>query len=216
VSSQDKTAVLIQRVQAGDERARNDLYNRYLVRVLFLVRVRLGGRLRRKLDSWDIVQEALLKSLNGLRTFQFEGEQAFFSYLSQKVEQAICDQADRWNAQKRNPDKEVSLDGPRYEGNSTTLFTIDDLPGRDTIPAPDELMSQQEQLQQLAQALDALAEQDPQYWRLIVATKIEGTSYRQLAEEGETTVDAVKMMTHRALVKLGRLYRRISPDANAS
>jgi DNA-directed RNA polymerase specialized sigma24 family protein len=58
------TQALLQRVQIGDKGALNDLYNRYLMRVLAAVRARLGAELRGKLESCDVVQDALLANLD--------------------------------------------------------------------------------------------------------------------------------------------------------
>ena len=57
------TQALLQRVHTGDRAALNELYNRYLMRVLAAVRARLGAELRAKLESWDVVQDALLSRL---------------------------------------------------------------------------------------------------------------------------------------------------------
>ena len=91
---QDSTRVLIERVQRGDDGARNELYRRYQLPVLFLVRVNLGRKLRQKVESWDLVQETLLKSLNDLDSFRFDRDNAFKRYLSVKVQQVIRDHAD--------------------------------------------------------------------------------------------------------------------------
>src|SRR5207244_8168465 len=71
------TQTLLQRVHAGDQGALNDLYNRYLMRVLAAVRARLGAELRGKLESWDIVQDALLASLRNVQSFNQTSEGAF-------------------------------------------------------------------------------------------------------------------------------------------
>jgi len=99
----DSTKVLIERVQQGDTDARNELFRRYQLPVLFLVRLNLGRRLRQKVESWDLVQETLIKSLNDLQTFRFEKDNAFKRYLTVKVQQVIRDHADYWNAAKRDP-----------------------------------------------------------------------------------------------------------------
>ena len=80
------TQALLQRVQTGDSQALNDLYNRYLMRVLAAVRARLGAELRGKLESWDIVQDALLASLKHVQSFDLTSEGAFLNWLAKIVE----------------------------------------------------------------------------------------------------------------------------------
>ncbi len=73
----DATRVLLERIRQGDEEARNDLFRRYLLPVLFLVRINLGRGLRIKVESWDIVQEVFIKCLRGLDSFHYEHDGAF-------------------------------------------------------------------------------------------------------------------------------------------
>src|SRR6476620_11162918 len=93
-SEPTSTQALLQRVQSGDRNALNDLYNRYLMRVLAAVRARLGAELRTKLESWDVVQDALLASLKNVGAFNQAGEGAFLNWLAKIVENRIRDQMD--------------------------------------------------------------------------------------------------------------------------
>ena len=68
------TRQLVERYKSGDAAAGNDLFGRYLPRLIYLVRVSLGAKLRRKVESGDIAQEALLKSLRGLHSFKWQGD----------------------------------------------------------------------------------------------------------------------------------------------
>src|SRR6266478_7927920 len=107
------THVLLRRTQEGDKAALNDLCNRYMMRVLAAVRARLGAELRQKVESWDIVQDAMMASLKNLATFDQEREGAFLNWLSTVVENRIRDQIDFFRAGKRDHRREVSQGGPR-------------------------------------------------------------------------------------------------------
>ena len=68
------TQILIGRIQEGSTDAREELCERYLERVYRAVRIRLGARLRQKVQSCDIVQEAMLDVLKGADNFECRSE----------------------------------------------------------------------------------------------------------------------------------------------
>src|SRR5262249_2717627 len=64
------TDALIRRAGAGDAAALAGLVDRYRPFVRLLVRARVGGRLRARLDSSDLVQETLLRVSRHVGQFQ--------------------------------------------------------------------------------------------------------------------------------------------------
>jgi RNA polymerase sigma-70 factor (ECF subfamily) len=54
----DETIVLVDRLKAGDARAADELFSRYVDRLLELARGRLSAKLARRVDAEDIVQSA--------------------------------------------------------------------------------------------------------------------------------------------------------------
>lgn len=197
------TRILIERIQGGDDTAKDELYSRFQLPVLFLVRVNLGRRLRSKLDSWDIVQETLVKSLSELENFRYEHDDAFRRFLSKKVSQVIRDHADFWSAAKRDPSREDAGFKNRDNENATPEI-VDYRQNK----SPSELLALDEDLSQLAEALDELSESSPDVWEVIVAVKIVGRSLRDVAEEHNSTPDAIKMKLRRGLLKLTKLIRK--------
>ncbi len=199
------TQVLIEQVQQGDRNALNELCNRYLMRVLAAVRVRLGAPLRRKLESWDVVQEVMIEALRKVQSFDFRTEGAFLKYLNRVVENRIRDEADRWGAQKRDAGKEVPLGGGRSSQGPNPLNTLADR----AAPTPSEVVGLHEDLSVLERAMDLLGEESPEYRELILAVKIEGQTYREIAEETGKTEDAVRMQVKRAVLALTRIFREL-------
>ena len=90
------TQILISRIQDGDSTAREELCQRYLNRVYSAVRLRLGTRLREKVQSCDIVQQAMLDVVKGAEVFECRSEGKFLNYVNRAVENRIRDEADRW------------------------------------------------------------------------------------------------------------------------
>ena len=82
------TRVLLEQHRAGDAAALNELYGRYTTRVLAVVRARLGAELRQRVQSLDIVQEAMLDSLKNLEKFDYASEGAFLKWLTAIVEKS--------------------------------------------------------------------------------------------------------------------------------
>ncbi|MCA9149819.1 MAG: sigma-70 family RNA polymerase sigma factor [Planctomycetales bacterium] len=201
MADSNSTQVLIERVQQGDLSARELLYDRCMLPVLFLVRVSLGRKLRSKVESWDIVQETLLRSLRDLDDFRPEHSGAFHRYLAKKVDQVILDHVDYWSAAKRSMDREERLD-------ESVAPTDDRLPPRQTASqSPSDQLILNEDLNHLAEAMDELAETSPDDWDVIVAIKLLGGSLRDVAHSRGTSPDAVKMKQRRAMLKLAKIFR---------
>ncbi len=72
------TIHLLRRAKGGDQQALNDLYARYGERLHTVVRFRLGPRLRSKMESCDVVQDALLASLRRIEAGEFASSGALF------------------------------------------------------------------------------------------------------------------------------------------
>lgn len=202
------TQVLIEQAQHGNQSALNRLLDRYQTRILTAVRIRLGANLRRKIESWDIVQDVLIDALRKVPSFEFRTEGAFLKYLNQVVANRIRDEADRWGAQKRDMNREISLDEKRSVGAGIPL----DTPGDRAAASPSEIVSRREELTRLERALDRLGEESGDHRDLIVAVKIEGQTYREIAEETGTTEDAVRMRLKRAVLALTRIYESMDGE----
>ena len=208
MSRSHSTRILIERIQDGDEAAKNELYDRCFVPVLFLVRVNLGRKLRTKLESWDIAQEALMKSLRDLQKFRYETDDAFRRFLSKKVVEVIRDQADYWSAAKRDVSRERSVyRSPHGDG---VVAAADGLVDHRRAQSPSEVLCLDDDLNRLAEALDALSEESPEQWEVVVQIKLVGRSLADLAEEQGVTKDAIKMKARRGMVRLASIFRRLN------
>jgi RNA polymerase sigma-70 factor (subfamily 1) len=197
-----KTQVLVEQVQEGDRDALQELCSRYYSRILAAVRLRLGSALRRKLESCDVVQEVLIDALRQVHTFEFKTEGAFMHYLNRVVANKIRDQADHWNAQKRDIVKEVPLENPSSSASGNPLNTMAD----HAIPTPSKIVGLSEDLALLEEAMDRLAKDSEEDRDLIFAVKLEGKTYAEIAEEKGRSTDAVRMAVKRATLRLTRIF----------
>jgi RNA polymerase sigma-70 factor (ECF subfamily) len=201
------TQALIEQVQHGDRAALESLCRRYQARVLATVRIRLGAQLRRKIESWDIVQQVMLEALGKVPAFAGQSEGAFMKYLNKVVENRIRDEADRQKAQRRDAAREIPLDG-RSPGSSAPL----DIPGGSSSPTPSALLMRKEELERLERAMDRLGEELEEYRDLVLAVKLEGQSYAELAAERGGSADAIRMKVQRAMAALARIYKELDSD----
>jgi RNA polymerase sigma-70 factor (subfamily 1) len=206
------TQVLVAQAKEGSNEAIEALCRRYQQRVLAAVRLRLGTGLRRKVESWDLVQEAMIDAFQRIRAFDFHTEGAFLRYVNQIVENRIRDAADHWEAQRRDVAKERPLAVERGTDGESPAFQLAD----STAATPSRVIGLQEDLAILEQAMDILGERSPDQKELLIAVKLECCTYSELASQMGISEDAVRMRTNRALDSLSAIYRRLVGHGDGS
>ena len=196
-----KTQYLVALAKSGDNSALNRLCSVYGERVRRIVRLRMDKELRPKLDSMDLVQDALVSALGGLGDFTYKNEGDFLRWLSRIAQNVLRDNLDKLHADKRDIYKEVRLDSFR----PTTTGRFVKTPGPIDATTPSVIMSRKEDLDKLEEAIDQLK---PEHREVIVLTKIEGLSYKETGERLGKSTDAVGMLLSRAMVALTIAYGR--------
>lgn len=203
------TKVLLEQYRAGDADAINKLYGRYTQRVFAIVRARLGAKLRQRVQSCDIVQEAMLDSLKNLEKFEYASEGAFLKWLTVIVENRIRDQDDYHTAGRRDIGKESPLENPRSIGSAIPLEITD----KSGSPTASRLLMMTEDMTLLEQALDRLPAETRE---LIIAVELEGRTYEELANEMGKTYDAVRMLVKRAIKSLAAVFRELEGEGTST
>jgi RNA polymerase sigma-70 factor (ECF subfamily) len=198
-SCNHKTRQLVALAKEGDETALNQLCKFYGERVRWIVRLRMGEELRSKLESMDMVQDVLLSALKDLRDFRYQDEGDFLRWLSRIAENRLRDNVDKLHADKRDIRKEVRFDnyGPRTEGRSFGER------GQVDSTTPSVIMSRKEELDELARAIEELK---PDYKEVIVLTKIEGLSYKEISNRLGKSDEAVRKLFTRAMAALTTVF----------
>jgi RNA polymerase sigma-70 factor (ECF subfamily) len=174
------TADLLRRAKDGDRGALEALMARYLPRLRSWASGRLPLQARSLLDTSDLVQETLLRTLERLDRVEVRGPGGFQAYVRAAVLNRIQDQI-RW--------------ANRRPGPGEVPPTLPD-PG----PSPLELAIGGELVDRYEAALAALSEED----RRLVHLRIElDYDYEEIAAMTErTTPDAARMAVTRALRRL--------------
>jgi RNA polymerase sigma-70 factor (ECF subfamily) len=184
--SPDPTLRLVAAARSGDREALNTLYERYWPQVLSVVRLRMGGWLRSKMDSQDIVQSVMMESLRSLDQFEYRSEGAFLHLLTTMVQNKIRDKADYLTAQKRNVAREAPADD-----------ALGALPGGSETPSV--IVQKAEEIDRMEKALESLP---PDQRELVIMNKLEGMTYPEIAEAVGKTPEAVRKALARSLAKL--------------
>ncbi len=197
-----KTQELVVLAKEGDKSALNQLYRIYAERVRWMVRFRMSSELRSKLESMDLVQDTLIHAFNGLDNFTYKNEGDFVRWLSKIAENELRGSLKKLHADKRDIRREVRLDnfGPTTGGG----FVGNIVP--DNATTPSVIMSRKEELDKLARAMDSLKSE---HREVIVLTKIEGLSYKEIAGRMGKSSNAVRKLVSRAMAELTVAFRGI-------
>jgi len=180
---------LVRRAREGDIPAREDLVRRYLPRLRRWASGRLPLWARDFVDTDDMIQETLVRTLNRLDTFEPRGEGAFQAYVRQALQHRIADELRRAG---RRPRVRELTEEDRAGGASPLEEAI----GREALEAYEK----------------ALGRIDEEERAAIVARVEMGLDYAEVARcLGKPSADAARMAVSRALVRLAKEMDR-GPD----
>ena len=173
------THTLCQQARSGDRVAYDQLFALHVDRALLFVRARLGPKLRERVESMDVVQDAYLAAHRAFEQFEYTDEGAFLKWLCRIIENRIRDLGDYFGAEKRQ-----AIDLPK--SNPTGPVTaLDRVEHRDKV----------------ARALDALSDDHRQ---VLLLRYFEGLSAEEAGKVLDRSAGAIRKLTARALTELGR------------
>lgn len=177
------TTELLERARQGDPVALEALMARYLPRLIRWASGRLPPYARSLFDTSDVVQETLLRAIQGIAGIEVRGPGGFQAYVRQAVLNRIRDQL-RWARRRPGP-----ADVPET------------LP--DSNPSPLESAIGADLIARYETALAALGEEERQLLHLRIELDF---SYEEIAAlTGRSSRDAVRMAVKRALRKLAEI-----------
>ncbi len=174
------TRELLVLARDGDQTARDHLLARYLPRLQRWASGRLPVQARSLLDTSDLVQETLLRTLQGLDRIEVRGPGGFQAYVRSAVLNRIRDQV-RWS-RRRTGREDLSEDLP------------------DRAPSPLELAIGSAALARYERALGGLDADDQELLHLRLELDFD---YAEIATmTGRPSRDAARMAVQRALGRL--------------
>ena len=159
----------------------------------------MGRELRSKLESIDVVQDVLMSVLKDLGNFTYKTEGDFLRWLSRIAENRLRWHVQRLHMNKRDIRREVRLNGNRPTAEDSVVAALDAV----VTTTPSAIMSKREDLDKLTKAIDALK---PEYRQVIILTRIEGLSYKEIGERLSKSADAARMLFSRAMAELTETF----------
>jgi RNA polymerase sigma-70 factor (ECF subfamily) len=174
------TTELLRQAKAGDRSALESLVARYLPRLRSWASGRLPMRARSLLDTSDLVQETLLRTLERLDQVEVRGPGGFQAYVRSAVLNRIRDEI-RWAARRPGP-----------EGVPETLQSAD--------PSPLELAVGADLVARYESALATLTEEERQLLHLRIELDYDYGEIAAMTDRASR--DAARMAVTRALKRL--------------
>jgi RNA polymerase sigma-70 factor (ECF subfamily) len=190
-------AELIRRCRRGEDRALDQLFQRYRHYLRLLAEAQLGRHLRAKCDASDLVQQTMLEAYRDFAGFQGAQEGELLAWLRQILSHNLCNEARRFAAQQRDAAREVSLEQVRAGVDHSSLALGRCLAANG--PTPSSLAAQHEASVHLAETLARLP---ANYQTVILLRVFEGLPAEEVARRMESTAGAVRMLQLRALTAL--------------
>lgn len=189
-STLETTGTLLQRLRDGDNGAADRFVSRYAPYLKRVGRGRLPSWARSVVDTADLVQDTLLRTLRRMPTFEPRGDAAMRAYLRQTLLNRVRDEVRR--AEVIGPTQPPN---PEWPGNATS---------------PLARAISKEELQRYERALDMLKPAD----REAIIGRLElGYSYEQLAEVLQRpTAEAARLAVRRALLRLAEIMEANPSD----
>ena len=184
--TREESTILLREARQGSREALGELYSRYGARLLAFIRMRIGGDLRARVESRDILQAALMKSFQRLAQFEGGDGATLMGWLMRIAENEIRDQVDYQHRQRRDVSAAVPIDAGGV-----------DLAAQVRSAFSEAVVS--EEAERLGAALESL---DADHREVIVLRKLEELSFKEVALRMGRTEDACRMLLARAMVAL--------------
>lgn len=181
----ESTSALLDRLRAGDERARERLFTRFLPVLRRWAHQQLPRGARDLSDTGDLVQVTLMRALAHLDRFEPRGEGAFLGYLRHILLNTARDEARRSSRRGGMGPVDEALEDPRPSVMEQVL-------GRET-------------LERYERGLGRLPED--QRDAVILRLEMDYSHAEIAAALGRPSADAARMLVARALVALAEAMR---------
>lgn len=190
----DRTTICLERWHQGDENAVRELVERDAPWVLDHVRRRLGAGLRKRVDSVDVVQEAMLEVLRYAPRFVAPDQARFRGLMVRIVENVLREQHRFFHARRRAMSREA-------DGATAAALQLSD-----SGASPSGAAVAREDQRWLRLGLELLGPEDR---KIIVLRQWDEMPFDEVGRSLGVTEDAARMRFRRALARLARKVKSL-------
>jgi RNA polymerase sigma factor (sigma-70 family) len=196
--SETPNAALLARACAGDAAGLAELLQRCRPELLTRIRLMMGAEARRRADSGDFLQSALLEVVEDLDRYDLRDERDFLRWATRIARNNIRDEI-------RRP-REQMLESFVSESG---LFARGRGAGSDSDAAPVRRAARSEEVELLIEALARLREGDQQAVEL---RWFEGLSFAEIGRRTGRSEGTARRFHARALIRLGDELKRLGAE----
>jgi RNA polymerase sigma-70 factor, ECF subfamily len=183
---------LVQRSQAGDSGAFDQLVVRYRTRVFGMI----YNMVHSEQDAWDLAQDSFLKAWKSIG--RFRGQSSFYTWIYRIVMNVTID----WLRKKQ-----VKGTGAEFD-DAIQLKEID--PASRTVPKADSLPHERMQHTEIRGRIDeAIAQLSPEHRAVILMKEMEDMQYHEIAEALGCSIGTVMSRLFYARKKLQNMLRDV-------
>lgn len=183
---------LLRDAQEGKRTARDRLFARAADRVLLYARMRLGAKLRARVDAMDVLQETFMHAHLDWHRFEATGKEldrGLAQWLCAIAENRIRDLADWHGAARRNVGREAR----------DVTMVLRDLQRSGHGPATS--MVRRDERDRVSDAVEILADEDRE---VLLLRHFEGLTLDAVAERTGRSASSVRRALGRAVQQLGK------------
>lgn len=188
-----ETTRYLEQWYGGDPRGLDALLECHLPWIRNRVHHRLGPLLRRRGETEDFVQEALVQFLRYGPKIRIEDGRRFRALLAKIVENSLRDQHDRFTAHRRNIAKEQPL-------SADTRISLDPIQG--SVKTPSEVVRVNEEEAWIRLGMELVDSEDRM---VLIYRQWNKMSFKEIAEKLGVSENAAWMRHNRAVVKLSKI-----------
>jgi RNA polymerase sigma-70 factor (ECF subfamily) len=190
------SAELLARWQAGDQQAAEELFARYSERLIALVRQRLSAKLARRVDAEDIVLSAYRSFFVGAREGRFSVQRGgdLWRVLAGITVNKLQGQVERHTAGKRALEREGQLDDSSAVGGLSVYVLASE-------PPPEAAAILADEVEQLMRHLGPLERQ-------MLELRLQGWTFEEIATQTQRSERTVRRF-------LGRVKESLEQRASA-
>ena len=185
---------LFERLAKGERGALEEVCRIYGDRVASIARRKIWKRLRRRLETADIAQDAMVEFLRLPPGERFDSEAAFLAWVHRVVEHRVQSAARYWRADRRRAEREVS------KGSSSSLADSH-------AERPSQILQAKEDMVRISVALAGLSSEDRKIMNSRLILKL---PWDKVAASMEISPAAAQMRYHRARQRLSAALKNSS------